>query len=308
MDGGKRGYGLLLTGLLTWAVSLTLAFRLGRSSASSAESATNPREPHPPVGEQVAPGDGRRVATLDRENRDLRKAVRFLRGELRKAQTQARDGGPRADFSPDGIQALWRHGARAFDIAKAGPDWLGGLEELVELAVDFAAAGEPGIDALVAAATNAAGSDEERELALTVLSVLPHPKAIATLFSYATRPGTATSQDTEENLWRQVRRLPTADVAPYVADLNGRLAQKLTERQPLAPGERRMLADLALKHDSLEAIRLLRDTLVWGNIDPVLTEAGVLHTEQARAFVQEVGETHAESRYRAKAAELLRDW
>jgi hypothetical protein len=192
--------------------------------------------------------------------------------------------------------------------SKAG--FLGGLEDAVELTVDFALCGEAGVDYLVEIMSDMDRPEEERILALETLCWLPHKKALEALLrsEYLEREAVAGHGDYVNYLFRQVTRLPTADLAEHLPTLNRVLLPVLSDGGGLDDRDARVAAALAFRHGSRQAWDLVCQPQVWEDPGDLLAQADAIHTERAREFVERIMTRHPDAEWRAHASELHRDW
>ena len=180
-----------------------------------------------------------------------------------------------------------------------------GLALFYELAIDISAAGEFGIDTLVEAFLDKARVEEEQEMAYDLLTFMPSKKALDTIMS---NPPDGNRDNLCIISWRQLKKLPTSEVAEYIPELNNLIYEKYSSAGSLDNDEIKTLSFLALKHGSSESLNILNDSRVCDKSDTPLIIADYLHTDSTRNFIEEIYSDHPNETNREAAQEILNCW
>jgi hypothetical protein len=308
--------------VLALGFSLFLAFAAGWILSRAPVKETGPADFAAPQAKSPLPvSDGEAVhdpsvERLRRENEDLRNRVAVLEGALKEARNEqfaARLTEALNEMvqqpGEEAVADRWGIGSTTyFKNSEAG--MFGGIEDLAELVLDFALCGEAGVDFLVDTMSDEDRPEKERDLALGILAWIPHKKALDALLQdeYLAQEVELGNWDYVDSLFRQVTRLPAADVAPHLPTLDRLLLPELSEGGSLNDKETRVAAALAFQYGSREAWRLVCQRQKWEDPAELLSQADAIHTQQARQFVERVAAQHPSAESRAQANEMLNKW
>lgn len=223
---------------------------VGRGLFSTRQQAAVP--PVPVEGKQTAvepakdDGDSA-VAALNQEKAQLQAEIDGLWRQLKEAKDQLlrallkeQLAEMAKESSEQDAATVWTSGLARFQAAQSAGGWFPGLEERLQLLVDFGRLGEPGVDVLLEVISDTESSEDEKDTAGEMLVFLPHKKALEALLA---NEYIAEYFDPGERLPRvayQLARLPAKDVLPYAAEV-----RQLAEDNPSEPAAEEVLALLA---------------------------------------------------------------
>ena len=224
-----------------------LAVQLGKQVAPvGSRSATTPAPVEFPIElESVRVADGSALDELTQKNQTLRREVDRLVAELAK-----RERATAATPSKIGQDRIGRNTTfwldRYFHAEQRG-EFLGGLDELIQLALYVAENRETGIRRLVEIVGDVEQESAGRERALHVLSLFPSELALETILEAYTGQ-VAPDEDWEWELFKwQIEGLPVSALEPYLEDFHAHL-QKESASDGLSKEGFSVCAQLALRH------------------------------------------------------------
>jgi len=179
-------------------------------------------------------------ARLQDELDGLQRQLRDAKDQLLRALLKEQLAEMAKESSEQDAVTVWTSGLARFQAAQSAGGWFPGLEEGMQLLVDFGRLGEPGVDVLLEVISDTESSEDEKEMAVEILVFVPHKKALEALLRNEYMLQYDSADERLPFVARQVARLSAKDVLPYAAEV-----RQLAEDNPSEPAAEEVLALLA---------------------------------------------------------------
>jgi hypothetical protein len=295
-------------------VTLLGAMALGWWLASTvAVPSSNGSSPPPSSKTNAASPSSKDLDALRRENDALQQRLAQIEEErknlgrdyLQLALKQSMDAPSAKTPETSNVRARW-------DAAWARmnkDEWnaFDNLDKMVNLMLEMAGTGEAGIRFMGTVALDKTKTDQERQMALQLLSRMRHPAAFNFLAGFD--DDHLMELDFPYDLiCNQVASLSTGEIAPRVPMILDHIGAELG-KDNYSPERAEVLTSLALVHHDARALGLLQDPrILEENVQGALTIAQQIHTPDALAFVQRIESGHTQTSMRDRARGILQNW
>lgn len=298
---------------VSWGLSMLAAVwiaaqwraNMPETATSGAVAPVTPETPAPvPDGETHSPDalqaeiESLRAQVAALEQARLDQGKKYLLLSLEKWT----DAGGRVPLTEADARNVWDH---YMELIGRHPG-LDSIEDSIRLYGMFLAAGEPGIQFLGKVLTDVQRSENERDAAEEILTLLCTPASYAALLRY--QPALFPEEDYPyDALVPHLERLPTDQVRGGFSVLLNQVRRDLASEGGQSPCE--VLGLLAFTHRDGEARLLLRDRRLLGedaaSMIPLAQASG---SSEARDFVESLARGHTSEEVRQQAQNVLDAW
>jgi hypothetical protein len=231
---------------------------------------------------------------------------KLSRDFLQLAMKQAFDSAGANPSPPDAVQSHWNNAVQKV-LASRTKGMFGGMEEMINLAIEMASYGEAGIKMLGGVINDRTKPAPEREMALQILARLRSREAFEYLVKF--RDQDILELDYPYDLIRyQVSSLPTDQIAPQISGIVNQINAELGADN-YSPERPEVLLYLAATHNNAQAQQLLNDPRMWNeNLAGAIDAAQAIHNQTAFNFLRAVEQQHQDPATRNRAASVLDSW